>query len=29
MTNPLSKRLSEGNVHLLPFIDDYIEPLRL
>jgi RimJ/RimL family protein N-acetyltransferase len=28
LTNPLSKRLSEGNVHLLPFIDDYIEPLR-
>ena len=28
MNNPLSRRLSEGNVHLLPFIDDYIEPLR-
>jgi RimJ/RimL family protein N-acetyltransferase len=28
MSNPLSKRLSEGDVHLLPFIDDYIEPLR-
>jgi RimJ/RimL family protein N-acetyltransferase len=28
LSNPLSKRLSEGNVHLLPFIDDYIEPLR-
>ena len=28
MSNPLSKRLSEGDVHLMPFIDDYIEPLR-
>jgi RimJ/RimL family protein N-acetyltransferase len=28
LNNPLSKRLSEGNVHLMPFIDDYIEPLR-
>ncbi len=28
MSNPLSRRLSEGDVHLMPFIDDYIEPLR-
>lgn len=28
MNHPLSKRLSEGNVHLMPFIDDHIEPLR-
>jgi RimJ/RimL family protein N-acetyltransferase len=28
VSNPLSKRLSEGNVHLMPFTDDYIEPLR-
>jgi RimJ/RimL family protein N-acetyltransferase len=28
LNNPLSKRLSEGSVHLMPFIDDYIEPLR-
>jgi RimJ/RimL family protein N-acetyltransferase len=26
--NSLSKILSEGNVHLMPFNDDYIEPLR-
>ena len=26
--HPLSKILSEGNVHLLPFVDDFIEPLR-
>jgi RimJ/RimL family protein N-acetyltransferase len=28
VSHPLSKRLSEGNVYLLPFNDDFIEPLR-
>lgn len=28
MNNPLSTRLSEGDVHLLPFNDEFIEPLR-
>ncbi len=28
VSDPLSKRLSEGDVHLMPFIEAYIEPLR-